>query len=69
MTKIQTVDMDVMSELASAIVERQFNKDNANNNNSHSFFDDNGDWVYYDEVQDEFNSVLEIIDSTLNPET
>lgn len=67
--KLATVDMDVMSELASEIVERQWHKENWNISGvDHSFTDENGDTRYIEEVQDEFNSVLDIIDDILNPE-
>ena len=60
------VDMEMMCELASAIVERQFYKDNAFNSLEHSFTASNGDIVYTEEVQDEFGEVLDIIDNILN---
>ena len=66
MSKVQTVEMDTMSELASAIVERQWYKTHWNK--EHSFTDDNGDIRYIESVQDEFNAVLDIIDDILNPE-
>jgi hypothetical protein len=63
---IQTVGIDTMSEIASAIVERRFYKTHTTGN--HSFTDTNGDIRYIEEVQDDFNTVLDIIDSILNPE-
>jgi len=57
------VDMEMMCELASAIVERQWHK---NNLSDHSFTASNGDVVYKEEVQDEFGEVLDIIDDILN---
>ena len=60
------VTTDILCELASAIVERQFYKDNAFNNLEHSYKADNGDIHYIDEVQDEFNEVLDLIDELVN---
>jgi len=57
------VDMEMMCELASAIVERQWYK---NNLSDPSFTASNGDIVYKEEVQDEFGKVLDIIDDILN---
>lgn len=68
MAKIETVPMDVVCELASAIVERQFFID-SKTGDEHSFVDENGDTRYIESVQDEFNVVLDIIDEILNPET
>lgn len=72
MTKVETLPMDVMVEIASAIVERQFYIDNEGNSSSsddeHTFTDTNGDIRYIEPVQDEFNKVLDIIDSIANPE-
>ena len=60
------VTTDILCELASAIVERQFYKDNAFNSLEHSYEADNGDIMYKEEVQDEFNEVLDLIDNILN---
>ena len=68
MSKVQTIDMDVMCELASAIVERQYYKDHEYGRYQHSFVDKNGDIRYVEEVQDEFNKVLDLLDDILNPE-
>jgi hypothetical protein len=57
---------EILCELASAIVERQFYKDNVLNGLDHSFTDSNGDIRYIDEVQDEFNQILDIIEEILN---
>ena len=67
MPKIQTLEMDVMSEIASEIVERQWNKNHYPH--PHTVEQENGDWRYIEEVQDEFNAVLDIIDNIANPET
>jgi hypothetical protein len=66
MTKVETVPMDVLVEMASAIVERQWDKENAPVPHSHE--DENGDIIYRSEVQDEFNEVLDILDEIANPE-
>ena len=60
-----TVEMDVLCELASAIVERQWYK---NHNKDHSYTAENGDIMYIEEVQDEFTKVLDLVDEILNPE-
>ena len=60
------ITTDILCELASAIVERQFYKDNAFNDLEHSYKADNGDIMYKEEVQDEFNEVLDLIDNILN---
>lgn len=67
MNKVETVGMDVVSELASAIVERQWNRTH-HSNEPHTVVEENGDWRYVEEAQDEFNSVLDLIDEILNPE-
>lgn len=64
--KVQTVGMDVLCELASTIVERQWNKEHYPK--EHSYVDEQGDIRYIEEVQDEFNVVLDIVDDILNPE-
>lgn len=63
-----TVEMDTVCELASEIVERQWFKTHGFDT-PHSFTDANGDIRYVEEAQDEFNTVLDIIDEILNPET
>ena len=60
------ITTEVLCELASAIVERQFYKDNAFNSLEHSFTASNGDIVYTEEVQDEFGEVLDLIEEILN---
>jgi len=60
------ITTEVLCELASAIVERQFYKDNAFNSLEHSYEAENGDIHYIDEVQDEFNEVLDLLDEILN---
>ncbi len=57
------VETEVLSELASAIVEREWYKTHSTN---HSFTASNGDLVYKQEVQDEFCEVLDLIDNILN---
>ena len=57
------ISTDILCELASAIVERQWYKTHLNN---HSYVEDNGDIHYIDEVQDEFNEVLDLIEGVLN---
>ena len=61
------VGMDVLSELASAIVERQWNKTHWNNE-PHTIQEKNGDYRYVEEAQDEFNEVLGLVEETLNGE-
>ena len=60
------VTMDVVCELASEIVERQW--DNDNHPKPHSYIAENGDELYIEEVQDEFNHVLDLVDRILNSE-
>jgi len=60
------VTMDVVCELTSEIVERQWNSENYPK--PHSYTAENGDLRYIEEVQDEFNSVLDLVDTILNPE-
>ena len=60
------ISTDILCELASSIVERQFYKDNAFNDLEHSYEADNGDIMYKEEVQDEFNEVLDLVESILN---
>lgn len=60
------VGMDVLCELASAIVERQWEK--VNYPKPHSIRESNGDIRYIDEVQDEFNEVLDMVETILNGE-
>lgn len=67
MSKVQTVDMEVVSELASAIVERQFFINHPYSHH-HSYIDENGDYGYVEEVQEEFSAVYGILDGILNPE-
>ena len=55
----------IVCELASEIVERQWNKTHWENE-PHSFVDTNGDIRYVDEAQDEFNEVLDVINNILN---
>lgn len=59
------VEMDVLCELASEIVERQWNKDHQWSG-EHSYIDEAGDLKYIEEVQDEFNKVLDLCDEVLN---
>jgi hypothetical protein len=59
------VEMDTLCELASAIVERQFEQRNGGNAD-HSYIAENGDVRYIEEVQDEFNSVLDIVETIIN---
>jgi len=59
------VETDVLCELASAIVERQWYKTHWESEN-HSYEAENGDIHYIDEVQDEFNEVLDLIEGVLN---
>lgn len=63
----KNVEMDVLCEMASAIVERQFFID-SKTGEEHSFTDENGDIRYIESVQDEFNVVLDILDEIANPE-
>lgn len=58
------IDMSYKSELASAIVERQWNKTHWENE-PHSYTAENGDIHYIEEVQDEFNDILDLIDEIL----
>lgn len=62
----RVIEMDIMCELASAIVERQWDKENHFEN--HSYEAPNGDLRYHEDVQDEFNQVLDIIDTIVNGE-
>lgn len=64
--QLNTVDMDTICEIASEIVERQWRKDHPDTD--HSFTDTNGDIRYIEAVQDEFNTVLDIVDDILNPQ-
>ena len=59
------VTTDILCELASSIVERQWYKTHWESEN-HSYEADNGDIMYKEEVQDEFNEVLDLIDNILN---
>lgn len=65
--QIRTVEHDVVCELASAIVERQFHKDKGFRA-IHSYVDETGALVYKPEVEKEFNSMVDLIDEILNPE-
>ena len=60
------VGMDVLCELTCAIVERQWYQNSPTKN--HSYIADNGDNMYIDEVQDEFNQVLGLVELILNGE-
>lgn len=62
----RAVEMDLLCELASELVERAHYKKHFSK--QHSFKDLNGDIRYIDEVQDEFNIVLDILDEYLNGE-
>ena len=57
------IETEVLSELASAIVERDWYKTHSTN---HSFTASNGDLVYREEVQQEFIEVLDLIEEILN---
>jgi len=57
--------MEMMCELASAIVEREWYKTHWESDTP-DYEDEQGDIHYIDEVQDEFNEVLDIIDDILN---
>ncbi len=59
-------EMDVMCELASELVERQWNKEHYPT--PHTVKQSNGDWRYIDEVQDDFNEVLGTIEDILKEE-
>lgn len=61
------MEMDQLSELASEIVERHWNK-LYNFTRGHSFYDTNGDLRYVEEAQDEFNKVLDLLDEHINGE-
>lgn len=61
------IGMDVKCEIASAIVERQWNKTHWESE-PHSIESENGDIRYIEEVQDEFNNILDIIDEILGDE-
>lgn len=63
----RVIEMDVLCELASEIVERQWNKEH-NWSGEHSYIAENGDTMYIEEVQDEFNKVLDLCDEVLNGE-
>jgi hypothetical protein len=52
-------------EMASAIVERQWDKENYPV--PHTYQAENGDFQYREEVQDEFLEVLDILDEIANP--
>jgi len=56
-----------LADLASEIVERQWHKQNPQGK-AHSFYDTNGDLRYREEVQDEFNEILDILDEYINSE-
>lgn len=70
--KDRHVEMDVMCELASEITEYIWDgiihKNKPTNENPHTVEHDNGDIHYVEEAQNIFNSVLDMVDSTLNPE-
>lgn len=63
----KTIPMDVLVDMASAIVERQWDKDNYPV--PHTYMEENGDYRYREEVQDEFNEVLDILDKIANPDS
>lgn len=60
------VPMDVMCELASAIVERDWAKTHWESE-PHSTENEHGDVQYVEEAQAEFNEVLDLIDEIVNP--
>lgn len=59
------IDMDIVCELASEIVERQWNKTHWESE-PHSYVAENGDIRYVEEAQDEYLEVLDVIDNILN---
>lgn len=70
MTKIETLPMDVMCEMASDIVNYiWFTVLHHADHYDHTIEDENGDFVYREEAQDIFNAVLDHIDNVANPET
>lgn len=61
--------MDVLCELASEIVERQWHKENWDVSGvDHSFVDSSGNLTYIEEVQREFEEVLDLLETILNKE-
>jgi hypothetical protein len=62
------VTTDILSELASAIVEREWYKTHWESDTP-DYEAENGDIHYIDEVQDEFNEVLDLLDEILNGAT
>ena len=66
------ISTDILCDLASAIVERQHEKDNREMSEKlgytlhHSYTADNGDIIYREEVQQEFIEVLDLIDEIVN---
>ena len=59
----RNVEMDMMAELASAIVERQWHKKHTTD---HSVTTKDGDIHYIPSVEKEFCEVLDVIDNVLN---
>lgn len=59
----RVVELDVLCDMASAIVEREWDK---THEEPHTIEESNGDVHYIDEVQDEFNQVLDILDDICN---
>ena len=57
------VTTDILCELTSAIVDREWYKTHSS---SPMVEEENGDFRYKEEVQDEFNKMLDIIDTILN---
>ena len=57
------ISTDILCELTSAIVDREWYKTHSS---SPMVEEDNGDFRYKEEVQDEFNKMLDIIDTILN---
>lgn len=60
------IQADQLAELASTLFERDWNKTHVYG--SHTVLANNGDWIYTDEAQDEFNAIYDLLDEYINAE-